>query len=87
MFIHKIILKKLAKYESFSLKKAAASIIFLLQPTWILSGQGRENKAIWNTQNGFTKGKSGLTTMTGLCDKITWLAEEGRGVDAIYFSQ
>lgn len=47
----------------------------------------KENKVIENSQKGFTKGKSGVTTMTGLCDKITWLAKEGREVDAICFSQ
>jgi len=39
---------------------------------------------ISNSQHGFTMCKSWLTTMTGICDKITRFAEDGRGGDAIY---
>lgn len=46
----------------------------------------KKNKATWQGQRGFTKGKSRLITMICLCDKTTLFAEEGRGVDIIYLN-
>lgn len=44
----------------------------------------KESNIIWNSQHGFSKGKSWQTTMIGFCDKMTRFVEARRRVDAIY---
>lgn len=39
---------------------------------------------IWNSWNGLTKGKPGLTDLTAFCDKISRFVDEGRAKDVAY---
>lgn len=40
---------------------------------------------IWNSQQGFTNGKSCLTNLIFFCDKITGFVDERRAVNVPYF--
>jgi len=43
-----------------------------------------DNGLIRSSRHGFTKGKSCLTNVKNICDKMTGLVNEGRAVDVVY---
>ena len=44
----------------------------------------KDNAIIRQNQPGFTKGKSFLTNLISFCDKVTFLVDEGKAVDAFF---
>lgn len=50
-----------------------------------ISGHAKEQKAIKNSQQGFTTGKPCLTNLTTFYNKMTRLVNKGRTADSIYF--
>ncbi|CAM4528584.1 unnamed protein product [Caretta caretta] len=43
-----------------------------------------ERKVIWNSQHGFTKGKSCLTNLIAFYDEITGSVDEGKAMDTLF---
>ena len=55
---------------------------------WIISGaimdQLKANQGIRPSQNGFTNGRSCLTSLISFCDKVICLVYEGKAGDVVY---
>ena len=44
----------------------------------------QDNQVIRPSQHGFMKGRSCLTNLISFYDKVTYLVDEGKAVDAVY---
>jgi len=70
-------------YRTVSLTSVPGKVMekFILD---VISKQGKEEKVIRNSQHGFTKGKSCLTSLIAFCDGMTGWVDEGRAVNVVY---